>query len=412
MTRRVAITGLGLVSPQGETPEQAFDAWCQGHSAITLCEVGEAPHVAAVPMARCAGFDPVPLLGRPRSMAMDRVSQMSTVAALQAWACAGLDGLSAGAREQAGVFWGTACGGSHTTERSYRDLFIQQRSRISPLTVTQAMHNAAASHVAMTLGLGAVCLSYAVACASSAVAIGEAWRRIRSGEVDLAVAGGGEASVPYGPLKAWQSLQVLAPVGEPPAHACKPFDARRRGLVFGEGAAALVLEDWDHARVRGVPILAELASEGSSSDHQHLTAPDAAGQVRALRQALQRAGLRPQDIDCINAHGTATLEGDATEVRSLREVLGDAAAGVRISSTKSMHGHLLGAAGAMEALATVLTLVQQRVPPTAGLSELDPACAGLHHVQGSAQAGRVRAALSNSFAFGGSNVVLAFKAAA
>jgi 3-oxoacyl-[acyl-carrier-protein] synthase II len=278
------------------------------------------------------------------------------------------------------------------------------------------MNNAAAAHLAMLLGLGGACYTYTVACASSAAAIAEGARRIMLGEASLVLAGGAEAALPYGTVKAWESMQVLAPGAADDAlataAACRPFDAGRRGLVLGEGAAALVLEDAEHARARGARIYAELAGTGSSCDHAHLTAPQAAGQLRALRVALAQAGATPDQVAYVNAHGTATAEGDPVECEALRQLFGEAAPRVAVSATKSMHGHLMGAAGAIEALVTVMAVHTGHIPPTAHLQQIDPACTGLDHVAGSARrdAG-VPLALSNSFAFGGSNVVLVFRRA-
>lgn len=249
--RRVAVTGLGLVSSQGQDPEAVFQAWCQGQSGIALHGIGETPFSVSVPYALCADFDASNVLSKSRLTTMDRVSQLSTVCALAAWSHAGLEDLPQDARESIPVLWGTGGGGTQTTERSYRDLFLKGRSRISPLSVVLGMVNAAASQIALQLGLGAECLTYSVACASSAVAIGEAFRRVRSGDAVIALAGGAEAAMPFGMLKAWESLQVLAPAGADAAHACRPFDTHRTGLVLGEGAAALILEDWEHAQARG-----------------------------------------------------------------------------------------------------------------------------------------------------------------
>ncbi|HYR26721.1 MAG TPA: beta-ketoacyl-[acyl-carrier-protein] synthase family protein [Aquabacterium sp.] len=409
--RRVAVTGLGLVSSQGSDVPAVFDAWCQGISGIAAHDIGEAPHSLRIPYALCSDFDAAPILGRPRLTTMDRVSQLSTVAALAAWNDAQLSELPADARDAVPVHWGTGGGGTHTTDRSYRDLFVKGRARISPLTVVLGMHNAAASQIALNLALGAECMTYSVACASSAVAIGEAFRRVRAGEADIAVAGGAEAAMPYGMAKAWESLQVMAPLNDDTAHQCRPFHAERQGLVLGEGAAALILEDWDHAQARGAQIYAEIIGYGSTCDHTHLTTPDARGQVRAIHKALRDADVSHEDVDYVNAHGTATKEGDPVESQALREAFGDHASQVAISSTKSMHGHLLGAAGAIEALTTVMALHEQRLPPTLNLHEIDPACVGLRHLApGQQPPTSVRVALSNSFAFGGSNAVLVLRA--
>jgi len=411
--RRVAVTGLGLVSSQGQDPQAVFDAWCEGQSGIAVHTIGEAPHSLSVPYALCTDFDATGTLSKPRLATMDRVSQLSTVAGLSAWADAGLHTLPQDQRDQIPVLWGTGGGGTQTTERSYRDLFLKGRTRVSPIAVVLGMTNAAASQIALQLGLGGECLTYSVACASSAVAIGEAFRKVRAGDATFAMAGGAEAFLPYGVVKAWESLQVLAPAGDAPQAACRPFHARRQGLVLGEGAAALILEDWDHAQQRGARIYAEIVGYGSTCDHSHLTTPSATGQLRALKQALHDAQLQACDIGYVNAHGTATQEGDPVEVRALRELFGDASPSVLVSATKSMHGHLLGAAGAIEVLATTLALYRQAVPPTLNLDDIDVACEGLHHVVHPSSADLatpIQAALSNSFAFGGSNAVIALRA--
>jgi len=412
--RSVVVTGLGQVAPHGRDVAAGFEALLQGRSAIALNEVGEAPHSVSLPTAVCQGFDAAAELGRPRAATMDRFSQLSALAGLSAWADAGLDqpgAVSAAELEDACVMWGTGAGGTQTLERGYRDLFIKGRARISPLSVVMGMNNAAAGQLALLLGMGGASYTYSVACASSAVAIGEAFRRVRSGECQLALAGGGEAALPYGTVKAWLSMQVMASGdAEQAPTVCRPFDAQRTGLVLGEGAAALVLEDRDHALARGARIYAELAGAGTSCDHAHLSTPDAGGQLRALRAALRDAGVQAGDIGYVNAHGTATTEGDPVEIDALRQLLGEHAAKVPISATKSLHGHLMGAAGAIEALITVMAVHTGHLPPTGHVQALDERCTGLDHVLGLGRRdARPAWALSNSFAFGGSNMVLLFK---
>jgi len=410
--RRVAITGLGLVSPHGADATSAFRSWCEGNSCIQSHLIGEAPYSIQIPYAMCEGFKPEAVLSRPRMVAMDRVSQLSCVAGLAAWQDAGLDEASATDREGYDIHWGTGAGGSQTTERSYRELLHKGRNRISPLTVVTGMHNSSVAHLSLLLALGGECLTYSVACASSAVAIGEAFRRVRTGQTPVALAGGAEAAMPFGVAKAWESMQVLATPGETVEQACRPFDQKRTGLVLGEGAAALVLEDWDHALSRGATIHAEMIGYGNSTDHFHLTTPAATGQIRALHRALSDARISPADVNHVNAHGTATKEGDAIEAESLRAVFGPSAEQLRICSTKSMHGHLLGGAGALEAVVTIQSLKHQLVPPTLNLEQADLACQGLPFAgHGKAVAHPMQVALSNSFAFGGSNAVLAFRRA-
>ena len=414
-SRRVVVTGLGQVTPHGRDVAAGYQALMQGRSAIRLNTVGEAPHAVQIASGVCEDFDAAALLGRGRAVTMDRFSQLTAAAGLSAWQDAGLapsDALTDAERESACVMWGVGGGGLHTMERSYHDLFLRGRTRISPLSVVMGMHNAAASHLAMMFGLGGACFTYSVACASSAVAIAEAARRIRGGECQVAVAGGCESALPYGAVKAWQSMRVIAEAAndDEAASACRPFDRQRRGLVLAEGAAALVLEDRDHALARGARIYAELAGAGTSCDHTHLTAPDAQGQLRALRAALAQAEARPGELGYVNAHGTATTEGDPVEIDALRLLLGDGASRVAVSATKSLHGHLMGAAGAIGALVTVMAVHTGSLPPTAHLTEVDPACDGLDHVMGAGRSGvDLPLALSNSFAFGGSNMVLAFR---
>lgn len=408
--RRVVVTGIGAVTPHGDNPHHFFDALLRGESAIRLFKPEDVPHPVAIPAGYCATFDGVASLGRSRANGMDRFSQISTFAAQSAWQDAGLDRDESLPRNDIGVFWGTGGGGLSTTERSYRDLYLRDKARISPVSVILGMNNAAASHIAMGLGLGGANFTYSVACASSAIAIGEAFRRVRSGETPVMLAGGSETPLVYGVIRAWESLQVLAPGDEASAYsACRPFDMERQGLVLSEGAGAIVLEDWEHAVNRGAHIYAELSGYGTSCDHTHLSRPDPAGQIRALAATLADAGMQASEIDYVNAHGTATREGDAAEISALTQLFADHSGQVAISATKSMHGHTMGAAGVIEAIVTILALERQAIPPTANLATVAPECTGLRHITQGETGVHVRAALSNSFAFGGSNAVLAFR---
>jgi len=411
MNHRVAITGLGLVCSQGQDPQAVFEQWCAGQSGIDAHTLGSDAHQLTAAYSLCSDFDAAATLGKTALTTLDRTSQLSVCAAADAWSAAGLAQHCPYDKDEAAVLWGTGAAGGATLDKGYRELFLKNRARISPLSVVLGMHNAAAAQIAMRLGLGGACLTYSVACASSAVAIGEAFWRVRSGQTPVAIAGGGEGQLPYGLLKAWESMHIMAPAALG-AQACQPFAAERKGLVLGEGAAALVLEDWESARARGATIHAELIGYASTCDHHHLTQPQAQGQIRALHQVLRQAQLQPQDIDYINAHGTATPEGDPTEIASLRAVLGEHAPRTLISSTKSMHGHLLGAAGALEVLVCALALQNQCAPPTAHLGTIAPDCEGLDHVRGQARQQAMEVALCNSFAFGGSNAVLALRRAA
>lgn len=430
MQRRVAVTGLGIVNPFGvaESPEGSparssasdfFQRVAAGESAISLYTTEDIPRPISIPAVRCAGFQPEKRLGKALSGMMERFAQLGVSAAFDAWEDAGFartgeqTDRSGGSAGERGVAWGTALGGLMAFERGYRDFWQHGRERVAPMSVVLGMNNAAAAHISIQLGLGNSSLTYSVACASAAAAIGEAFHHIRRGGAKVMLAGGSDATLAYAVVRAWEALKVLAPGDEASARtACKPFHPARAGLVLGEGAAALVLEDWDHAVARNARIYAEIAGYGANADHVHLVRPDQTGQVAAIQMALNEAGLLPAEIGYVNAHGTATREGDPIEISALRAVFGPHAEQLAVSATKSAHGHLMGATGAVEALLTVLALHHDTLPPTAHLDEVDAGCAGVAHVRGSALRGSgVRAALSNSFAFGGSNAVLAFKAA-
>ncbi len=413
--RRVAITGLGLVSPYGGDLADFFTRLCAGESAIRYLLTDDQPRPLSMPFVSCPGFDPDTALGKPLASMMDRFAQLGMAAAFAAWDDCGLPRQADGeSRDSWGCAWGTALGGTLAYEKGYRELWQKGKERVSPLAVVLGMNNAANAHISIQLGLGGVSMSHTVACASSAVAIGEAFRRVRSGEATVMVTGGSDVPQAYGVARAWEALRVMAPGdADTSPFACRPFSADRRGLVLGEGGAALVLEDWDHAVARGARIHGEIVGYGTSCDHSHLVKPEAAGQVRALHATLTDAGLTADDIDYVNAHGTATAEGDPVEVAALKQVFGERAECLPVSATKSMHGHLLGAAGAIEAITTVLALREQMIPPTTNLDgKLDAACAGVDHVLSGRSGQKLRAALSNSFAFGGSNAVLAFRAVA
>jgi 3-oxoacyl-[acyl-carrier-protein] synthase II len=289
-------------------------------------------------------------------------------------------------------------GGAETTEEGYHTLYAERSERIKPYSVLNAMANAPAAWIGIDYGLFGPMLTYSTACSSGAVALGEAARRIKHGEVDVMLAGGAEAP--------WDAMRTLANEdAHDPSASCRPFAATRTGLVLGEGAAFAVLEDWDHARARGANVHAELAGYGLTSDVVHITRPTVEGQAKAMQAALCSANLPAQAVDYINAHGTATLQNDAVETAAIKAVFGERAYAIPVSSTKSMHGHLLGAAGALEFVIAVMSLTRQMVPPTMHLDTPDAAC-DLDYVSGQARVAHVQAAMSNSFAFGGTNAVL------
>jgi 3-oxoacyl-[acyl-carrier-protein] synthase II len=401
MKRRVAITGIGLVSPHGDAPMDVFDALLAGRSAVALWNDGDA---AAAAVAR-APFDAARWFTRLQLAGVDRVSQIAVAAAHMARVDAGIGVLDA----STGVYVGTGMGGAAAVEESYRGHYGS--GRVPPLSVPAFMPNAPAAHVAMREKLHGPVYTYSVACASSAVALAEAAKAVAYGEIDCALAGGSEALLVPGAIRAWHALQTLAKVDDEPSRACRPFDTDRTGLVLGEGAAFVVLEPYDDAVARGARIYAEFAGSGVSCDATHLTKPDADGQVRALTAALRNSGLTPGDIGYCNAHGTATRIGDVVECTALERVWGDAIGNLAVSSTKSMHGHLLGAAGALEAIVTVLALYRGAIPPNMHCDRQDTDCkVALVRDPGHA-APALRAAISNSFAFGGTNTTLAFKRA-
>lgn len=413
--RRVAVTGLGIVSPYGDGVDAFFGHLLAGRSAVRYLQTEDRPRPLSMPFVTCDAFDPAAALGKPLAGMMERFAHLGVAAAFDAWQDAGLERQPADPRfrEDWACVWGTALGGILAFEKGYRDMWQNGRERLSPLSVIMGMNNAVNAHLSIQLGLGGLSMSHTVACASSTVAIGEAFRRVRDGDATVAITGGSDATLAYGVAKAWEAMRLVAPGNTETAYmACRPFAADRAGLVLGEGGAALVLEDWDHAVARGARIHAEIVGYGASCDRSHLVRPEADGQSRALRAALTDGSLSVDEIGYVNAHGTATVEGDPVEVSALRQVFGTHAARLPVSATKSMHGHLLGAAGAIEALATVLSLREQSIPPTAHLrGRLDPACEGVDHVFEGRQGVPIKAALSNSFAFGGSNAVLAFRTA-
>ena len=412
MKRRVAITGVGLIDPLGVSMEGFFDRTVRGESSIRHFSTQDIPVPISIPAVFCASFNGDEILGKQRTIVMDRFTQMGVCAAFDAWKNAGFDINDKSHKPDIGVSWGTALGGTRIYEQGLREMWLNGRERLPPVAVVMGMNNACSSHIAIQLGLGNSSLTYTVACSSASAAIGEAYRRIRNGEANVMVAGGSDTPLIYGVIRAWDGMRVLSPGDEATSpNACRPFDKCRSGLVLGEGAAALILEDWDHAIARNAPILAELAGYSSNCDHTNLVKPDPTGQIAAISLALDDAAIKSEDVDYINAHGTATIEGDPSEIEALRTAFGAHAKDLAVSSTKSTHGHLMGASGAIEAVITVLSIKAGLVPPTANLIEVDPACEGVRHIKvDDNKKMNIKSAISNSFAFGGSNSVLVFKA--
>lgn len=403
--KRVAVTGIGVVSPLGNDRNTFFDNLAAGRSGICRLDASFCARLSA-PIAAPARFNAEHYFPAPKLRMLDRVSQLALFAASQAIGDAGLS-LDAEDRQRIGVFIGTGLGGSETTDDGYQTVYGERSNRVKPYSVLMAMTNAAAAWIGIDYGLGGPNLTYSTACSSSAVAIGEASRRIAGGEVDLMIAGGSEAPLTFGALKAWEALRTLASVDPvDPSASCKPFSKDRTGLVLGEGAAIVVLEEWEHAVRRGAAIHAELLGYGLTTDASHITRPTVEGQARAMRLALASARLPSSSIDYVNAHGTGTQANDPVETAAIKNVFGERAYRLPVSSTKSMHGHLLGAAGALEFIVSVLAMQERTIPPTMHLQLADPEC-DLDYVPICARRNvEMHAVMSNSFAFGGTNAVL------
>ena len=403
-SRRVAITGLGIISALGLNLAENWESLRNGRSGIGPVSV---PDVAGVGLkmqngAQVRGFDPLKHFAGGKDAQLDRFAQFSVVAAREAFKDSGIS-LTPELRENAAIVCGSAVGGQSAIEVGFEDLWVHGRGRVHPLTIPKTMANAGASHISMDLGLAGPVYTVSTACSSANHAIGQAFRLVRDGEADLAVTGGAEAFFTIGMLKAWEAMRVVAP------DTCRPFSKDRRGMILGEGGAMMILEPMEAAQARGARIYAEVCGMGMTSDAHHLTQPTVDGPARAMRGALREAGMAPEEVGYINAHGTGTAGNDPIETKAIREVFGAHADKLAVSSTKSMHGHALGAAGALEAIATIMALHHGILPPTANFTEHDPEC-DLDYIPNHSRAVRVGAALSNSFAFGGLNAVVAFRA--
>ena len=403
--RRVAITGIGVISPLGNSTGALLENLAAARSGICRLEAQQYQRLANR-IAAPAVFDPTTVAHPAKLRMMDRTTQFALDATRQALKQARLP-LADLDPSRAGVFLGTGMGGAQSTEEAYHTLYGEGADRLKPFSVLLAMNNAAASWIGLEHGLTGPNLTFTTACSSSAVAIGEASLRIGSGAADIMIAGGTEAPLWLGPMKAWEAIRTIA-MEDPrdPGASCKPFSKNRTGMVLGEGAAILLLEEWKAAEARGAVILAEMLGYGLATDASHLTHPSALGQARAMQLALGSAQIDAGSVDYINAHGTGTPANDPVETSAIKQVFGDRAKRIPISSTKSMHGHLLGAAGALEFAIAILVMNAGIVPPTANLEQPDPEC-DLDYVANEARAdSTIRAVMSNSFAFGGTSAVL------
>lgn len=402
--RRVVVTGMGVVASTGKDTETFFSNLVHARSGIRRITLFDPSPLSVQIAAEIPEYSPTDYFSLKRLDLLDRFTQFGLLAAQQAVKSSGIE-IREEERPRFGVVMGSGMGGVLTLDDGYFSLYAKQASRLHPFTIPKIMHNAPTSQICMEFGAQGPSLSTSTACSSSGHAIGQAFHLIKYGMADIVLAGGADAPIAFGMMRGWESVRVLATGNGNPASACRPFSADREGFVMGEGAGVLVLEELDHARRRGAKIFAELAGYGMTSDASHITQPSVTGPARAMRQAMEEAGVTPQDVDYINAHGTGTQLNDVTETQVIKEVFKEDARRVAISSTKSMHGHAMGATGAIELVATLMALERGVIPPTANYTRPDPQC-DLDYVPNQAREKKIRAALSNSFAFGGLNAVL------
>jgi nodulation protein E len=400
--RRVVITGAGTINPLAQDVAGSFAALAAGQGAIGPLDLPDADRLSIRIGAQVKAWDAEALFSRSELALYDRFTQFALVSARQAVAQAGL-GFTADLAARAGVVIGTAGGGLTTQDDSYRTVYAEGKNRVHPFVVPRLMHNSAASHISIDLGLQGPSFAVSTACASSNHAMGLAFQMVRSGASPVMLAGGAEAMLCFGGLKAWEGLRVMSPDG------CRPFSANRNGMVMGEGAAVFVFEDRDHALARGATPLAEVLGFAMGADALDIVMPSPEGAARVMRAALADAGISADQVGYINAHGTGTAANDKSETTAIRAVFGAHADRLAVSSTKSMHGHLIGAAGAVEMLACLLAL-NGTLPPTINHELPDPNCA-LDVVPNRARRTDVDVVMTNAFAFGGMNAVLVLRRA-
>ena len=399
---RVVITGAGTINALGGSVLETLHAMREGQLGIGPLQMRDLDRLSVKIGGQIKDFDPETHFDRQKLALYDRVTQLVLLASREAMAQSGLE-ITEELSETTGVVLGTAAGGMNTWDDNFRSVYEEGKNRVHPFVVPKLMTNAAASHLSMAYNIKGPSLTVSTACASSNHAIGLAFHMVRSGMAQVMLAGGGDAMLTFGGIKAWEGLRVMSKT------ACRPFSANRSGMVQGEGAGVFVLETYEGAKARGAEILAELIGFSMTSDAGDIVMPNQQGAVRAIRGALRDACLDPQDIGYINAHGTGTAANDKTECAAVTEVFGAHAPALMMSSTKSMHGHLIGGTGAVELLACLMALRDGVIAPTIGYEQPDPNCA-LDVVPNVARQAKVTATLSNAFAFGGMNAVLALKA--
>lgn len=397
--RRVVITGQGAFNALGKTATETCDAMKNGRSGIGPLDFPGVERLSIRIGGQVTGYDPTEFFSRQQLTLFDPFTQFAMIAAGEAIAQSGLEFNDTELSERSGVILGTSGGGLQTQDENYRLVYEEGKNRVHPFVVPRLMNNSAASHVSMAHNLQGPTFTVASACSSSNHAMGQAFALIKSGQADVIVTGGSESMLCFGGIKAWEGLRVMSKDG------CRPFSANRNGMVQGEGSAVFIFEDYDHACARGADILAEVTGFAMSSDASDIVTPNIRGAIRVMRGALRSAGLSPEDVGYINAHGTGTAANDRTECAAVREVFGAHADNLMISSTKSMHGHLIGGTGAVELLACVMALREGVIAPTINHEEFDPDC-NLDVVPNEAREAKVTAVMSNAFAFGGLNAVL------
>jgi len=400
--KRVVITGAGTVNPLGLNVPDTLAAMRNGVCGIGPLDFRDVDRLSIKIGGQVHGFDGESQYNRQKIALYDRFTQFTLAAAAEAIRQSGLE-FKGELSAKSGVVLGTAGGGVSTWDDNYRAVYAEGKNRVHPFVVPRLMNNAAASHVSMEHHLKGPSFTVSTACASSNHAMAQAFSMIRSGMAPAMVTGGSESMMCFGGVKAWEGLRVMS------RDACRPFSANRNGMVQGEGAGVFVFEEYDHARARGADILCEVSGFAMSSDASDIVMPSKAGAARAIKGALDDARINPEEVGYINAHGTGTAANDKTECAAVADVFGTHADRLMISSTKSMHGHLIGGTGAVELLACIMALRDGVIAPTIGYEEPDPDCA-LDVVPNVARDARVTVALSNAFAFGGMNAVLALRA--
>ena len=401
MPRRVVITGAGTINPPGHDVAATFDAMKNGRCGIGPLDIRDVDRLSIQIGGQVRDYDETTHFNRQQIAIYDRFTQFTLLAARQAIAQAGLV-FAGDLADQSGVILGTSGGGLNTQDENYRVVYEEGKNRVHPFIVPKLMNNAAVSQVSMEFNLRGPSFTVATACASSNHAMGQAFNMVRSGMAKVMVTGGSESMLCFGGIKAWEGLRVMS------RDACRPFSATRNGMVQGEGAGVFVFEDYDHAKARGAHILCEVAGFAMSSDASDIVMPSKQGAARAIAGALKDAKVNPDQIGYINAHGTGTAANDKTECAAVADVFGAHADKLMISSTKSMHGHLIGGTGAVELLACLMALCEGVIAPTIGYEEPDPECA-LDVVPNEARDADVDVVLSNAFAFGGLNAVIALR---